>query len=47
MAVDLKNKSFTLVNNYGTTFIAVFELTKVSSFKTEEEFQNFLKKYKK
>jgi hypothetical protein len=46
MPVDTKQKSFTLANNFGRTYIAVFTLSRVDSFKDEESFKTFLKKIK-
>jgi hypothetical protein len=46
MTIDLQNKSFTLSNNFGNTFVAIFELSKVNSFKDESQFKEFLNKYK-
>jgi hypothetical protein len=46
MPVDVQQKSFTLINNFGRTYIAVLTLSRVDSFKDEDTFKAFLKKIK-
>jgi hypothetical protein len=43
MTLDTQNKSFTLDNTFGRTYIAVMRMLRIDSFKDENSFKNFLR----